>query len=80
MKGKIQYHGRSKHASIDKSNPNILTNSPAIDVSKNSRLKIPESIFFDKNIQLVKKYYHDPNLYIYIYIFIYILLHFFIGR
>ena len=54
MKGKIQYHGRSKHASIDKSNPNILTSSPAVDVSKNSRLKIPESIFFDKNMQLVK--------------------------
>jgi hypothetical protein len=55
MKGKIVYHSRSKHASIDKSNPNILTSSPAIDVSKHSRLKIPESIFFDKNMQLVKK-------------------------
>ena len=55
MKGKIQYHLRSKQASIDKSNPQILTSSPALDVGK-TKSKLTEFIV-DKNLQLVLFYF-----------------------
>jgi hypothetical protein len=51
MKGKIQYHLRSKQTSVDKSNPQILTSSPALEIQK-SKSKLTEFIL-DKNLHLV---------------------------
>ncbi len=52
MKGKIQYHHRSKQASIDRSNPQILTSSPAFENEKKSKYKIVEYMLESK-IRLV---------------------------
>jgi hypothetical protein len=50
---KIQYHLRSKQASMDKSNPNILTSSPVIETTTSKLSKIP-SYMLDKNLHMVK--------------------------
>lgn len=52
MKAKIQYHHRSKHASIDRSNPQILTSSPLLDISNKTKM-ILSDYMNEKNMRLV---------------------------
>ena len=53
MKGKIQYHHKSKQASIDRGNPQILSNSPILENDKKTKTKIPEFLLESK-MRLVK--------------------------
>jgi hypothetical protein len=54
MKGKIQYHHKSKQASIDRGNPQILTSSPILENDKKTKMKIPEFLLESKMRLVIK--------------------------